>query len=87
MFPAVASMIVPPGSQLSFPLGGFDHRERDAILDRAGRILVLQLDEKLARSGVHPRDLHQRRVADERKNGRRFTLRRNGGGGSGGHFK
>ena len=34
-----------PGFQLSFLLGGFDHRERDTILNRASRVLVLQLDE------------------------------------------
>ena len=79
VFPAVASIIVPPGSQFPIALGRFDHRERDTILDRAGRILVLELHEKLARPGVHARDFDERRVADERKNGRRLTVRRDQG--------
>ena len=67
------------GLQMPVALGGFDHRESDAILDRAGRVLVLELHEKLARTGVHPRDLDQRRVADERKNCGRFVARGSGG--------
>ena len=63
------------GLQLPIALRRLDHRERDAVLDRAGRILVLQLHEKLARTGIHPRDLDQRRVADERKDGGRFVRR------------
>ena len=65
--------------QFSIAFRRFDHRESDAILDRAGRVLVLELEEKLARAGVHPRDFHQRRVADERKNRGRLCCRVTGG--------
>ncbi len=61
--------------QFSIAFRRLDHRESDAILDRAGRILVLEFKKKLARAGVHPRDFHQRRVADERKNRGRFVAR------------
>ena len=60
---------------MSVALGRFDHGQGDAILDRAGGILILQLDEELAGAGVHARDLDQRRVADERKNGGGFFPR------------
>ena len=79
-------MIVPPGSKFPIAFRGFDHRQRDAVLDRAGRVLVLELDEKLTRSGIHPRDLDQRRVADQRKNRGRLAVDWDGGG-SGAHFK
>ena len=44
---------------------GFDHRQPDSILDRAGRILVLELHEQPARAGVEAGDLEHRRVADQ----------------------
>src|SRR5439155_340049 len=64
--------------QLSIALGGLDHRESDAVLDRASGILALELEEKLARPGVEPRHLHERRVADERKDVAHSAMRRYG---------
>ena len=45
-------------------LGGLNEIQADAILDRAARILVLELQEQLARPGIHTAHRHQRRVAD-----------------------
>src|SRR5690606_17634002 len=45
------------------PLGLGDHGERDAVLDRAARILALQLDEQPAWAGVELRQFHHRRLA------------------------
>ena len=50
-------------------LGGLDHRQADAVLDRAAGVLRLQLEEQLAAAGVELRDLDQRRVADEVEHG------------------
>ena len=52
---------------MSLALGRFDHRERDPVLNRAARIFIFQFQEKVTRPGVDLRDLHQRRVADQRK--------------------
>ena len=68
------------GLQFSIPFRRLDHGQGHAILNGAGRVLVLQFHEELARARVHAGDLHQRRLTDERKNGRRFLL---GGGGWG----
>src|SRR5439155_460525 len=46
-------------------LGRLDHREPDAVLDRAARVVALELEEELARSRLESRHLHERRVADE----------------------
>ena len=51
-------------------LGGIDHRQADAVLDRASGVLRLELEEQRAGPGVEPRHPHQRRVADELENGR-----------------
>ena len=40
------------GRQPPVALGGLDHRQRDAVLDRAARVLALELDEQLAGAGV-----------------------------------
>ena len=64
MLPAVASMIVPPGLQVAASLGLLDHREPDAVLDRARRVLQLELEEELARPGVELPELEHRRPAD-----------------------
>ena len=64
------------GLQFPIALGGFDHRERDAILDRSARVVVFELEKELAETGVEPRDFDQRRVANQRKDRRRFLMRR-----------
>ena len=55
----------PARLQFSLLLGRLDHSERDAIFDRAGRILIFQFNEKLAGTGIDPRDLDERRIANE----------------------
>jgi hypothetical protein len=50
---------------LAGPLRVLDHFQADAVLDRAARILALQLDEKFAGSRVEVIDAHDRRVADQ----------------------
>src|SRR5213079_482112 len=52
---------------MSLALGRLDHRERNPILDRAAWILIFQFQEKMTRPGVDLRDIHQRGVADQRK--------------------
>src|SRR6266404_917297 len=52
---------------MSLALGRFDHRERDPVLNRAARIFIFQFQEKVTRPGVDLRDLHQWRIADQRK--------------------
>src|SRR5205823_8715980 len=51
-------------------LGGLDHRKRDTVLDRAGRILALELrvelDPRLRRKA---RQLDERGVADQSEEG------------------
>ena len=64
MLPAVASIRVPPGFEAAVALGRLDHRERDAILDRAAGILVLELEEQAAGAGIELPHLDHRRVAD-----------------------
>src|SRR5262249_55525522 len=61
--------------QFPFLLRRFDHRERDPVLDRATGILILKFEKQLARPSVELRNLHQGRVADQRKNVRRFIVR------------
>ena len=60
--------------QLARRLGGVDHRLRDAVLDRAGRVLALELrvdpDARLRRE---PRQLDERGVADELRAGSSAT--------------
>jgi hypothetical protein len=48
-------------------LGGRDHRQPDAILDRASRVLALELEEELAGARVEALQPEERRVADERE--------------------
>src|SRR6185437_16159766 len=52
------------GLEPAIALGRGDQRQADAVLDRARRVLVLQLDEELTAARVYPRHLQQRRVAD-----------------------
>lgn len=59
-----------PRLQAPVRLRRFDHRQPDPVLDRTARILRFQLQEQLARSGVDTRDFNQRRVADQREQGR-----------------
>ncbi|MNE18208.1 hypothetical protein D3C80_1112300 [compost metagenome] len=42
-----------------------DHRQGDAVLDRAAGVLALQLQEQAAGAGVDPRHLDHRRLADQ----------------------
>ncbi len=56
--------------QAAVALGGIDHRQADAVLDRAAGVLRFELEEERAGAGVQPRHAHQRRVADELENGR-----------------
>ena len=51
-------------------LGVGDHRQRDAILDRAAGVLALELDEQPAFAGVELGELNHRRLADEIEDGR-----------------
>src|SRR5690606_21221592 len=46
-------------------LRGLDHRETDAVLDRAAGVLVFELDEELAGAGVEGGEPYERRVADQ----------------------
>ena len=62
--PAVASTIVPPGFRSPRCLGFLDHRQADAVLDRAAGIHVFELQEQLARAGVEALQLQHRRAAD-----------------------
>ena len=50
--------------QVAAALRFLDHREPDAVLDRARRILQLELEEELARPGVELPELEHRRPAD-----------------------
>ena len=65
MLPAVASTMVAARLEPAVALGGLDHRQRDAVLDRAAGVLALQLDEQPARPGVEPGDFDHRRIADQ----------------------
>ena len=56
------------GLQASIALRRLDHRQRDAVLDRAAGILVLQLQEQAAGAGIEAGDLDQGRVADHLQN-------------------
>src|SRR5207302_209199 len=51
-------------SSCACALAGLNEIQAAAILDRAARILVLELQEQLARPGIHTAHRHQRRVAD-----------------------
>ncbi len=57
------------GLQPAVLLGRLDHGERDAVLDRAARVHVLQLEEQLARPGVEALQFQHRRVADQVERG------------------
>ena len=60
----------PPGRELARGLGGLDHRLRDAVFDRAGRVLALELREQAhGRLRRQPRKLDERRRADEVEHG------------------
>ena len=55
-------------------LGVGDHRQRDAVLDRAARILALELHEQAAFSRVELRQFDDRRLADQVQHGRKRRL-------------
>jgi hypothetical protein len=57
------------GLEQPVPLGPLDHREREPVLHRAGRIRVLQLDPDLAGLGRHhSAQADERRVPDRGEN-------------------
>src|SRR5205823_6489808 len=59
-----------PRLELAYSLGGSDHREGDAILDRARRVLALELRvQPHRRLRCEARQLDQRGVADELEKG------------------
>ena len=62
-----------PGKPLFFatavPFGGFDHGEGAAVLDGAAGILVLELEEQPAGTGVDAGDLDHRGIADQVERG------------------
>ena len=51
--------------ELALFLGRRDHRQRDAVLDRAAGILAFKLDEQPAFAGVEFGQFDHRRLADE----------------------
>ena len=56
-------------------LSRFDHRQTNAVLDRAARIQKFDFrDDGRARRGAEPRQPHQRRVADRVQDGRENLL-------------
>ena len=65
----------PAGLEQAGPLGRLDHREADAVLDRAARVEHLELreEERLPVLGPevagHPPDADERRVPDEVEDG------------------
>ena len=65
VLPEVGSRIVWPGRDRALLLGVLDQRARDAVLDRAGRVVGLELGpDAHARLGRQPLELDERRVAD-----------------------
>src|SRR6185437_9744554 len=63
------------GLELARRLGRLDHREGHAVLDRAGRVLLLELREDAhVRVRRHPRQLDQRRIADGGQGGAPASL-------------
>src|SRR5216683_6614207 len=67
----------PARLKFSLVFCGFDHGERNTVFDRARRILIFKFNEKLTWPSIHSRDFDERRVADERKNRRRFVAGQN----------
>ena len=57
------------GREQAVAFGRLDHRQADAVLDRAAGVLRFQLQEELAGAGVEPVHRHQRRVADQVQHG------------------
>ena len=45
-------------------LRGFDHGQRHSIFDRAGWILIFQLDEQAALASIEPGAFHERSIPD-----------------------
>ncbi|MNZ97336.1 hypothetical protein D3C78_1165690 [compost metagenome] len=63
------------GAQAAIALGGVDHRQADAILDRTAGVLRFELEEQCARAGIEAADTHQRRIADQFEHGRAGVVR------------
>src|SRR6185437_6051659 len=68
------------GAKLSAALRSVDHGKRDAILDRAAGVLIFQLYEQTAGTGIEPGQLQKSRVANKIK----CRMRSRGNNGSGG---
>ena len=65
-------MIVSPGLHRAAPLGVLDQRQRRAVLDRAGRVVALELGQDPdVRVGRDVLQLDERRLADRRDQVRR----------------
>ena len=66
VFPLVGSSRRASGLELARRLGSLDHRLRDAVLDRARRVLALELRvQPDGRLGREPGELDERRRADQ----------------------
>ena len=65
VLPLVGSRIVAPGLQRPVLLGRLDHRDRGAVLDRPGRVVVLELGPQPdVRGRRQVRQPHERGVAE-----------------------
>ena len=51
------------GFQAAVRFGGRDHGKRDAVLDRAARVLTFQLDEQAAAASVEARNIDHRGIS------------------------
>jgi hypothetical protein len=56
--------------QAAIAFGGVDHRQTDAVLDRAAGVLRFKFEKQCAEAGIEAGNLYQRRVADQPKYGR-----------------
>ena len=75
----------PAGLELARGLRRLDHRLRDAVLDRAGRVLALELRVDAHRPGREAGQLDERRVPDEVEEARSGRLAPAGHGGQENH--
>jgi hypothetical protein len=62
------------GAEAPVGLGGGDHGERDAVLDAAAGVLVLELEEELAGAGVEGGDLKWGWGEEGERSGFEFAL-------------
>src|SRR5690606_30514314 len=57
------------GLEIATLLGGLDHRQADAVLDRSSRVRTLQFQVQLADAGIQALGLDDGRVANEFEDG------------------